>query len=122
MRSIINFVILLTGAAFLFVGCEKVAELPNYKLGHPVTLTPSATTLTPSVADSAKNVLTLNWTFPQYATDSANMKYIVEIDSTGRNFAKEITSTQTKSLSKYIYRQGFEQVFVELWLHSRYSC
>ena len=100
MRSIINFVILLTGAAFLFVGCEKVAELPNYKLGHPVTLTPSATTLTPSLADSAKNVLTLTWTFPQYATDSANMKYIVELDSTGRNFAKEVTSTQTKSLSK----------------------
>ena len=100
MRSIINFVILLAATAFLFAGCEKVAELPNYKLGHPVTLTPSATTLTPSIADSAKNVLTLTWTFPQYATDSANMKYIVELDSTGRNFAKEVTSTQTKSLSK----------------------
>jgi hypothetical protein len=91
---------LLAGTAFLFVGCEKVAELPNYKLGHPVTLTPSATTLTPAIADSAKTVLTLNWTFPQYATDSANMKYIVEIDSTGRSFSKEITSTQTKKLSK----------------------
>jgi len=93
-------VILLTGAAFLFVGCEKVDQLPAYKLGHPVTLTPSATTLTPAVGDSAKTVLTLNWTFPQYATDSANMKYIVEIDSTGRNFAREVTSTQTKKLSK----------------------
>src|SRR5436190_8807957 len=100
MRSIINFVILLTGAAFLFVGCEKVDQLPAYKLGHPVTLTPSATTLTPAVGDSAKTVLTLNWTFPQYATDSANMKYIVEIDSTGRNFAREVTSTQTIKLSK----------------------
>ncbi len=100
MRSILNFVILLAATAFLFAGCEKVAELPNYKLGHPVTLTPSTTTLTPAIADSAKIVLTLNWTFPQYATDSANMKYIVEIDSTGRNFSKEITSTQTKKLSK----------------------
>jgi len=100
MRSIINFAVLLAGAAFLFVGCEKVAELPNYKLGHPVTLTPSATSVSPGVADSAKTVLTLNWTFPQYATDSANMKYVVEIDSAGRNFSKEITKTQTKSLSK----------------------
>jgi hypothetical protein len=100
MRSIINFAFLLAGATFLFVGCEKVAELPNYKLGHPVTLTPSATSLTPGVADSSKNVLTLNWTFPQYATDSANMKYIVEIDSTGRGFAKEVTFTQAKTLSK----------------------
>jgi len=100
MRSIINFVIFLAGAAFLFAGCEKVAELPSYKLGHPVTVTPSATSLSPAAADSSKTVLTLNWTFPQYATDSANMKYIVEIDSTGRGFAKEITSTQTKKLSK----------------------
>jgi hypothetical protein len=100
MRSIINFVIFMAGAAFLLAGCEKVAELPNYQLGHPVTVTPSATSLTPAVADSSKTVLTLNWTFPQYATDSANMKYIVEIDSTGRNFSKEITSTQTKKLSK----------------------
>jgi hypothetical protein len=93
-------VVLLTGALFLFVGCEKVAELPNYKLGHPVTLTPSATSVSPGAADSAKTVLTLNWTFPQYATDSANMKYIIEIDSAGRNFSKEITRTQSKTLSK----------------------
>lgn len=100
MRSIINSVVLLMGAAAVIAGCEKVAELPSYKLGHPVTLTPSATSLTPAVGDSSKNVLTLNWTFPQYATDSANMKYIVEIDSTGRGFSKEITYTQMKSLSK----------------------
>src|SRR5262245_42771781 len=100
MRSIINFGILLMGAAFVFIGCEKVSELPNYNLGHPVTLTPSASTLSPAVADSSKTVLTLNWTFPQYATDSTNMKYIVEIDSAGRNFSKEVASTQTKTLSK----------------------
>ena len=88
------------GAAFVFIGCEKVSELPNYNLGHPVTLTPSASTLSPAVADSSKTVLTLNWTFPQYATDSTNMKYIVEIDSAGRNFSKEVASTQTKTLSK----------------------
>lgn len=100
MRSIINFVVLLIGAAVFITGCEKIAELPNYKLGHPVTLTPSSTNVAPAAADSNKNVLTLNWTFPQYATDSANMKYILEIDSTGRGFSKEITYTQTKSLSK----------------------
>jgi hypothetical protein len=99
MRSIINFLVLLTGATFFFVGCEKVDQLPNYKLGNPVTLTPSSTSLTPAVADSSKTVLTLNWTFPHYATDSGNMKYIVELDSTGRNFSREITRTVTKSLS-----------------------
>ena len=100
MRSIINFLILLAGVTVFFAACEKVKDLPSYKLGNPVTLSASATSLTPTAADSSKTVLTLNWTFPHYATDSANMKYIVEIDSTGRNFAREITKTQTKSLSK----------------------
>lgn len=99
MRSIIIFLVLLIGATVFITSCEKVDELPNYKLGHPVTLTPSATSVSPGVADSSKNVLTLNWTFPQYATDSGNMKYIVEIDSTGRNFSREVTKTVTKSLN-----------------------
>jgi hypothetical protein len=99
MRSIINLIFLIVSATVLFVACEKPKALPYNKLGNPVVLTPSATTVTPAVADSNKIVLTLSWTFPNYATDSANMKYIVEIDTAGRNFAKEITRTLTKSLS-----------------------
>jgi len=98
MRSIINFVVLLTGVAF-FTACEKVEDLPNYNLGNPVVLSASATTIAFQAADSDKTALTLNWTFPHYATDSANMKYIVEIDSTGRNFAGEVTRIVTKKLS-----------------------
>ncbi len=100
MRSIIFFLILLAGVTVMFTACEKVKDLPYHKLGNPVTLTASATTLTPTVADSSKTVLTLSWSFPNYATDSANMKYIVEIAVTGNNFAQEVTKTQTKSLSK----------------------
>jgi len=68
-------------------------------LGTPVYLTSSASSISPKASDSTKTVLTLNWTFPNYATDSANMKYIVEIDTTGRNFSKEVTKTMFKSLS-----------------------
>src|SRR6266576_6453074 len=99
MRSITNFIILLTGVTVFFAGCEKVSDLPNHNLGNPVTLAASATTLTPAPADSTKAILTLNWTFPNYATDSGNMKYVIEIDSTGKNFAREVTKTVTKSLS-----------------------
>src|SRR6266487_1809810 len=99
MRSIINLIFSMVSAAVLLVACEKPKALPYNKLGNPVVLTPSATTVTPAVADSNKTVLTLSWTFPNYATDSANMKYIVEIDTAGRNFAKEATRTLTKSLS-----------------------
>jgi hypothetical protein len=99
MRSIIKLISLITGVTVLFVACEKPRALPYNKLGNPVTLTPSATTITPTVADSSKIVLSLNWTFPNYSTDSANMKYIVEIDSAGKNFAKPVTKTITKSLT-----------------------
>jgi hypothetical protein len=80
------------------MACEKVNDLPYNKLGNPVTLTSSAATLTPAPADSTKAVLTLSWSFPAYATDSGNMKYIVEIDSTGKNFSREVTKTVTKNL------------------------
>ncbi len=89
---------LITGIIF-FEACEKVKELPYYKLGTPTTLTTSATTLTPQLSDSSKTILTLNWTYPNYVTDSANIKYVVEIDSAGKNFAKEVTRTITKNLS-----------------------
>jgi hypothetical protein len=97
MRSILNCVVLLTGA--VFTACEKVQDLPNYNVGNPVVLSPSATTIAFPAADSSKTALTLTWTYPHYATDSGNIKYIVEIDSTGRNFAREVTRTVTKKLS-----------------------
>jgi len=97
MRSILNFVVLLTGV--VFTACEKVQDLPNYNVGNPVVLSPSATNIAFPAADSSKTALTLTWTYPHYATDSGNIKYIVEIDSTGRNFAREVTRTVTKKLS-----------------------
>lgn len=100
MRKIFNCILIVTGLAFFLASCEKIKELPYYKLGNPVTLTASKTTLTPQIGDSSNTILTLNWTFPNYATDSSNMKYIIEIDSTGRNFAKEVTRTVTKNLSQ----------------------
>jgi hypothetical protein len=44
-------------------------------------------------------VLILNWSDPKYATDSNNVKFIIEIDSAGRNFSKAFTKTVTKSLT-----------------------
>ena len=99
MRSIINFLTFLTCTAVLFVACDKAKDLPYYKLGSPTNLSSNATTLTPQVSDSNKTILTLSWSSPNYATDSSNMKYIVEIDSTGRSFSREVTKTVMKSLS-----------------------
>ncbi|MCC7402242.1 MAG: SusE domain-containing protein [Chitinophagaceae bacterium] len=99
MRKIFNSILIITNVALIIAACDKVQDLPYYNKGNAVTLSASSTTLTPKVADSSTAVLTLNWTFPNYATDSSNMKYIVEIDSTGRNFSREVTRTILKTLN-----------------------
>ena len=74
-----------------FSACEKIADLPHYANGNAVTLSSSTTSITAAASDSSKTVLTLNWNNPKYATDSAHQKFIIEIDSSGRNFAHENT-------------------------------
>ncbi|HEV8286510.1 MAG TPA: SusE domain-containing protein [Chitinophagaceae bacterium] len=99
MRSVFNFFLLSITVIVSIIACEKAANLPYYGSGTPTVLTASTTTVAPAPADSNKTVLTLSWTFPNYPTDSGNMKYTIEIDSTGRNFAKEVIKVVTKNLS-----------------------
>ncbi|MEI6184461.1 MAG: SusE domain-containing protein [Bacteroidota bacterium] len=94
MKHIIKY---LTLTAFLFVlitGCEKkVDSLPFYSNGKSVTLTSSTSKVAAVAKDSLKSVLTLSWTNPAYSADSSTFKYILQIDSAGRNFAKAISYT-----------------------------
>ncbi|ANE52080.1 SusE domain-containing protein [Flavisolibacter tropicus] len=87
MRSIINFILLLTGMTVFLTSCDKVDDLPVYGNGKTSVLTASTTTVAPAAADSMKTALTLKWTYPGYATDSSNIKYRIEFDATGNNFA-----------------------------------
>ena len=87
--SRVLFFIALAGA--FFTACKK-DNLPFYAHGSAPVLTSSATSIAPAAGDSNKVVATFSWSNPNYATDSANQKFILEIDSSGRNFAKETTS------------------------------
>ena len=91
MRSIKYILFLFTGFVLFLAACNKVDELPFYENGNAPSLTTSTTTIAPLPADSNNVVLTLNWTNPGYATDSANMKYTIEIDSAGKNFTRPFT-------------------------------
>lgn len=79
--------------------CDKKDLLTVHQKGHDITLTASKTTIAPTPADSMTNVVTFSWGDPEYATDSANQKFILEIDSAGRNFSKSRTRTITGVLS-----------------------
>ncbi len=93
MRSIINFIFLIAAGVIFFAACDKKDNLPTYQEGTASVLSSSTNIVLALPADSNSTILTLKWTNPQYATDAASYKYVIEIDSTGKNFAKADTKT-----------------------------
>ena len=93
MRTILNFFLLTAGITGFLAACDKAETLPLYGSGTASILSASSTDVAPAPIDSNKIALTLNWTSPQYATDTTNYKFVIEIDSTGKNFAKADTRT-----------------------------
>ena len=91
MRTILNFFLLTAGIAGFLAACDKAETLPFHGSGTASVLSASSTNVAPAPVDSNKIALTLNWTSPQYATDTTNYKFVIEIDSTGKNFAKADT-------------------------------
>ena len=99
MKLFSNIFIFLVAAGLLITACDKKDSLPFYKTGTASTVTVSTTTVAPAASDSSNVALTASWTNPNYAFDSSNVKYVVEIDSTGRNFSKATSKIVTGALS-----------------------
>ena len=94
MKNIVKTIIATVGIALIFTSCHKEEALPFYKAGTgSVALTGSATTVAAAMADADKPALTLNWTWPKYATDSLHQKFIIQIAPAGKNFDKPVTKT-----------------------------
>ncbi len=115
MKKISNH-LLFTLSLFAFASCDKVDDLPLYGQGNAATLTASSVAIAPAPADSNNVVLTYNWTYPNHSTDSNNIKYVVEIDSVGKNFAapyrKEVmgklsTTFIAKELNSFLVGRGY---------------
>lgn len=95
----ISKLLFLAAIVFGLAACNKVEELPFYKSGTAPVLSASANSVAPAPADSNNTALTLSWTSANYATDSTNVKYVIEIDSTGKNFTNAYTRTVTGTSS-----------------------
>lgn len=100
-----------------FTACEKADKLPFYGEGMATVLSSPTTTVAPIPADSNKYSLILNWTDPKYAQDAKLYKFVIEIDSTTRNFTRAYTrevvgkltdSIVAKELNKAMLAWGFE--------------
>jgi hypothetical protein len=99
MKNIFKFLTLAVTIVIVITACTKVKDLPYYNNGAAVALTASKTSVVPTPADSITSVIAFSWTSPKYAQDSSLYKFILEIDSSGRNFAKESTKITTGSLT-----------------------
>jgi hypothetical protein len=102
MKNILKSITLLLLSAALITSCEKVDDLTVYNDGVSPVLTSNSLTIAPTVADSASNAVTFNWTSAKYATDSNTVKYTLQIDSAGKSFANpyySATVTGATSLS-----------------------
>jgi starch-binding outer membrane protein SusE/F len=91
MINILRTCSFIFAAIIVFIGCRKVEDLPFYDKGNSVTLSASKTAVVATPADSNRSVINFNWTDPNYATESSNVKYLLQIDSAGRNFSRAVT-------------------------------
>lgn len=107
---------LCMAVAMGFASCDKVDDLPLYGSGNAPVLSASAATVAPAPADSNNVALTLNWTYPNHATDSATIKYVIELDSVTKNFANPYrtivhgalsTSFIAKELNTVMLNRGY---------------
>ncbi|NJO25498.1 MAG: hypothetical protein HC867_06645 [Bacteroidia bacterium] len=95
MKLISKILLSAIVATGFFTGCSKIDNLkkeeaqPVYLLGVSPVLSASTVTVAPTLADTNRAVVTFNWTNPKYAQDSSLYKYILEIDTTGKNFSNE---------------------------------
>lgn len=99
MKNIFKTILATVLSAAFISACNKtdnltkVEALPVYQLGVSPVLSSSVSTVAPTIADTSNAVINFSWTNPKYSNDSATTKYILEIDSTGKNFANKNTKT-----------------------------
>ena len=93
MKYLSKIILLFGITSTMMLACTKENALPIYTTGNATTLSSSKSVIAVAVADSNLAAVTFSWSNPNYTTDSATVKYVLEIDSTGRNFSKSVKMT-----------------------------
>lgn len=114
MKQILKTLLFTASLAIVLFACEKVGPLAVYKNGVSATLQASATTIAPKVADSLSTAVTFNWTNPQYATDSSTVKYVLQLDSSGRNFSNAASIVLTNKSSHSMIAKDLNAILLSM--------
>ena len=91
MRVIFNLFLLIAGFSSTLISCDKTDALQQHQNGAAPDLGASTVNIVTPPADSNKVALTLAWSDAKYATETSHVKYTIEIDSAGKNFANAST-------------------------------
>jgi hypothetical protein len=111
MRNNLKYLIAaMTLLTTIFFACKKESN-PFFANGSAPVLSSTTTTIAPAPSDSNNVVASFSWTNPKYATDSSTQKFILEIDSTGRGFSKEITRTIIGTLNIGFTGRQIDSIF-----------
>ncbi len=114
-------ILLAIGFITAFSACKKLAEVPFSPNGKAVVLSVSTNMVTTAVADSAKNVISFSWTNPKYAQDPSLYKYVLEIDSTGRNFSGAYKLVITGVMDTTLKGKQFNDILAQIGVLSGVS-
>jgi hypothetical protein len=74
----------------LVTACDKKGSVDTHASGTAPKLESSTLVVAPTAADSLRTVFTLRWSDPRYTVNMVT-KYIVQIDSVGKNFSNPLT-------------------------------
>lgn len=114
MKNIFKGFLMMVSVAIIFAACKKTDSLPYYASGTAPVLTSDASSFTPTPADSDNVALTFSWSSPSYATDTSTVKYIVEVDSSGKDFSNAKSRTVTGSLTTAFTAKEFNTMLLSL--------
>lgn len=114
MKFITKILIAILATGAILTACTKADSLAYYgdTTGSTPVLTASVATLAALPADSMSTGITFSWTNPKYATDSAKQKFVLEIDSTGRNFSKAVSYTITGALNRAFINKDINNILL----------
>ena len=99
MKTFLHILSFLAVAALFLASCDKKGDLPLYNNGVAATVSLSSNAVAPAPSDSDNVALTANWTSPAYAVDSSTAKYVLQIDSAGRNFSNPVSRIVSGALT-----------------------
>ena len=105
------------GAAIVataFSSCDKAKDLEVATNGTAPVLSSSVGTYAPTAADSLTGKIILSWTDPKYANNPTTSRYVLEIDSAGRNFTQAKTITAIGQLSQAIVAKDLNNLLLSI--------